>query len=355
MAIVPIEIICLGNIDISPIKNSITLLNKEQDVFIYSLLKNDECESFFEDSRKNCTTAEIYNLFDNAIPLLKGYHPFIIGVVDCRLTGKELKGNLYGAVQEDDNKQLTGKAITSIWKINAINHSIPVDVYLVFEFLSLAIRFVLGQGLIHDERRICIFDKHKIDIIEYMKKINICDSCLKRISTLLDNDQIIAIKQITSILGNICRSKDSKMAFMKQMKIIESHMPKIFLSHSSNDKKFVEQLAEDLSNNGCRVWFDKWEIKIGDNIIDKINNGISESDYLALIISKSSIKSPWVNIEWTPMFIHAIEEKKAKILPILIDDCEIPLLLRPYKYADFRHPNNHEQSFEELLNSIHIV
>jgi len=36
------------------------------------------------------------------------------------------------------------------------------------------------------------------------------------------------------------------------------------------------------------------------------------------------------------MVITAITEKKAKIIPVLIEDCNVPPLLRPYKYADFR-------------------
>ena len=56
--------------------------------------------------------------------------------------------------------------------------------------------------------------------------------------------------------------------------------------------------------------------------------------------------------EWTSMFIQAVNEKKARILPILIEDCEIPPLLRPYRYVDFRDPDNYHLSFEKLLNAI---
>jgi hypothetical protein len=136
------------------------------------------------------------------------------------------------------------------------------------------------------------------------------------------------------------------------MKNIKGNSKNFFLSHSTNDKNFVERLAKDLVKRDYRVWFDKWEIKIGDNIVQKINSGISESDYLALIISKSSVESDWVITEWTSVAITAITEKKAKIFPILIEDCNVPPLLRPFKYADFIDMNNYEQSFEELSNAI---
>jgi hypothetical protein len=104
-------------------------------------------------------------------------------------------------------------------------------------------------------------------------------------------------------------------------------------------------------NNDCRVWFDKWEIKVGDNLVERTNSGISQSDCLAFIISKSSAESPRVKNEWTAMFVQAVEGK-AKIFPILIEDCEIPPILRPCKYADFRDTSNYKLSFDALLNAI---
>lgn len=353
MAILPIEILCIGHNDIAPIENAISLLNKKQDVFNYSLLRNDKCKLYIGKSENRYTTTEIYGLFDNILRKLKGYHPHAIGVTKRRLYGKKL-GNLFGSMQESDNNQLTGKAITSLHGIKQILQSIPLDVYLTFEFLSFAIRFVGGRGLIHDDRQICIFDKkiYKPDIIEVMKSGKFCEYCQKQVSILLDNDQMIAINWIISIISNICDSENPEKAFENQMRIIKGNMPRIFLSHSSKDKNFVERLANDLVNNDCRVWFDRWEIKIGDNIVERINSGIGESDYMAFVISKSSVESQWVMNEWTSMFIQAVNEKKAKILPILIEDCEVPPILRPYKCADIREPDNYKSSFQELLNAI---
>ena len=58
-------------------------------------------------------------------------------------------------------------------------------------------------------------------------------------------------------------------------------MPSLFLSHSSADKTFVEKLAKDLEGVGVNVWFDKWEIKVGDSLTGKIEEGLQANDYLA--------------------------------------------------------------------------
>ena len=125
---------------------------------------------------------------------------------------------------------------------------------------------------------------------------------------------------------------------------------RVFLCHSSKDKGFVERLAFDLEKVNVGVWFDKWEIRVGDSLIDKISEGIELNDYLAIIISNNSIESEWVKREVNAALMHELEEKKVVVLPILIDDCKIPVLLKEKKYGDFR--KSYDEGFEEFLFSV---
>jgi hypothetical protein len=43
-------------------------------------------------------------------------------------------------------------------------------------------------------------------------------------------------------------------------------MPRVFISHSSQDKSFAEKIALDLKRRGIGIWIDKWEIKVGDSL-----------------------------------------------------------------------------------------
>jgi hypothetical protein len=125
---------------------------------------------------------------------------------------------------------------------------------------------------------------------------------------------------------------------------------RVFLSHSSIDRPFVDRLAFDLERVNVGVWYDKWEIRVGDSLIEKISQGIESSDYLAIVLSPDSVKSEWVKREVNAALIRELEEKEVVILPILITDCEIPILLREKKYADFR--KSYEDGFEELLFAV---
>jgi hypothetical protein len=48
----------------------------------------------------------------------------------------------------------------------------------------------------------------------------------------------------------------------------------VFLSHNSNDKARVRELAAQLRNAGLRVWFDEWCIKPGDDVYLAIERGL---------------------------------------------------------------------------------
>jgi hypothetical protein len=124
----------------------------------------------------------------------------------------------------------------------------------------------------------------------------------------------------------------------------------IFLSHNSNDKNFVRRLANDLRANGIKAWVDEAEILIGDSLLDKIQMGISEMDYLGVILSENSVNSEWVRKEIEMAMTLEIEGRKVKVLPFLLsEDIEIPLFLRSRLYADFSKNDRYVESLQSIL------
>jgi len=70
---------------------------------------------------------------------------------------------------------------------------------------------------------------------------------------------------------------------------------KVFISHSSMDKSYAEGLIEDIGRD--QVTFDKYSFEAGERLTDSIRRGIEGSDIFVLLISESSIGSPWVQEE----------------------------------------------------------
>lgn len=125
---------------------------------------------------------------------------------------------------------------------------------------------------------------------------------------------------------------------------------KIFISYSYQDKNFVEWLKSNLSGLGLNFWHNQQEIKFGDNIKKKVEEGIQLSSAFILVLSSSSMNSHWVKYEMNSALLLNAIKKGITILPIKIDDSEVPPDLSGYTYADFS--SNREEALEVLKSSL---
>lgn len=124
----------------------------------------------------------------------------------------------------------------------------------------------------------------------------------------------------------------------------------IFISYSHKDKDFVDLFAAQLIQHKVSIWLDRWELHVGDSIIDKIEAAIEGASALLVILSKSSCDSEWCRKELSSGLLRELEERKVVILPVLIGDCKIPLFLRGKLYADFRQ--NYDEGFKTVLETV---
>lgn len=109
----------------------------------------------------------------------------------------------------------------------------------------------------------------------------------------------------------------------------------IFLCHSSSDKGVVRQINDDLRQRGVKTWLDENNIRVGDSIVGKISDALKEAKFLAVFLSRASVQSLWTRKEWQSFLARQLSGKEVIILPILLEECEIPEILADLKYADF--------------------
>lgn len=95
---------------------------------------------------------------------------------------------------------------------------------------------------------------------------------------------------------------------------------------------------------------DEWEIKVGDSIPKKLQTGLENADFIAVVLSQNSTSSSWVEVEWEAKYWEEVSRRQVLVLPIVIDNCTIPTLLRTKKYADFR--SGYEVGLVALVSSI---
>lgn len=90
----------------------------------------------------------------------------------------------------------------------------------------------------------------------------------------------------------------------------------VFICHASEDKGFVEPLAGALKDKGLRVWYDRFELKIGDSLRQKIDYGLANSRYGAVVLSEAFFTKSWPQAELDALASRQNAEGRKVILPI---------------------------------------
>jgi len=89
-----------------------------------------------------------------------------------------------------------------------------------------------------------------------------------------------------------------------------------FISHASEQKsEMAIPIAEALEQKGRNVWLDKWELTLGDDLIEEINAALRDSIFGVLIFSREYFEKDWPKAEMKALLSRQINGVKC-ILPI---------------------------------------
>lgn len=127
-------------------------------------------------------------------------------------------------------------------------------------------------------------------------------------------------------------------------------MSNVFISHRMQDAAQAERLAEAIRDAGHRVWFDGWEIGIGDSIVARIDEGLQGASYLVLCYSSSGTGSQWISREWMSALSRQLNGRGIKLLPVNLTGGEPPAILDDLKWADL--VKDWDKGLSELLKAI---
>lgn len=90
----------------------------------------------------------------------------------------------------------------------------------------------------------------------------------------------------------------------------------VFISHSSEDKEdFVRPLTLELQDLDVKVWYDEFELKLGDSLRRSIDKGLINSKYGIVVLSTSFFKRNWTQYELDGFVNREMNGMKV-ILPI---------------------------------------
>lgn len=127
---------------------------------------------------------------------------------------------------------------------------------------------------------------------------------------------------------------------------------KVFLSHSSENKEFVDCVDRGLPSV---VVYDKYSFHTGDEFVKIIRSFLGDSALFVLFASAESLSSPWVQYEIDQAILLKIQGKINQIICIIIDDSNIedmPLFFKDCKIFKTKNPKDAAANIQCVLNKL---
>jgi hypothetical protein len=126
----------------------------------------------------------------------------------------------------------------------------------------------------------------------------------------------------------------------------------VFISHASEDKDdVVRPLAHALSGGGLRVWYDEFELRIGDSLRRKIDAGLAKSRFGIVVLSRSFFAKGWTNYELDGLVTRAVSGEQI-LLPIWHGITKQQLIAYSPSLADKLARSTATHTVEEIASEI---
>lgn len=127
-----------------------------------------------------------------------------------------------------------------------------------------------------------------------------------------------------------------------------------FLSHAHADKEFVNQLHSWVSEVAeIPIWYDTSNLSASATISTELANAITQCQSMIIVLSKESIRSGWVEEEYNAAIGQRAKYKRYRIIPIRIDDCEIPGFLQTTKWIEISDKKFDMKAAFELITGLY--
>lgn len=110
----------------------------------------------------------------------------------------------------------------------------------------------------------------------------------------------------------------------------------LFFAFCSADRTIAKCACIDLCELGHDAWFYEADSVGGAPFVSQMDAGIADADAMLVLASKASLRSEAVRLEWSAGITKRLTHPQFIIVPVIIDDCELPPILGAYSCANLR-------------------
>jgi hypothetical protein len=126
----------------------------------------------------------------------------------------------------------------------------------------------------------------------------------------------------------------------------------VFISHASEDKAaVVRPLAEALRQRGVEVWYDEFELRIGDSLRRKIDAGLARSKFGIVVLSRSFFAKGWPQYELDGIISRSVSGEQT-LLPIWHEITKDEVMAQSPSLVDKIARNTAQFTIEEIADEI---
>lgn len=126
----------------------------------------------------------------------------------------------------------------------------------------------------------------------------------------------------------------------------------VFISHASEDKAaIVRPLAKALIAENLVVWYDEFELHIGDSLRRKIDRGLAKSRVGLVVLSRAFIDKGWANYELDGIVTRSVDDQQV-LLPIWHDISKDEVIQYSPSLADKVARSTSTHTVEEIASEI---
>ena len=138
----------------------------------------------------------------------------------------------------------------------------------------------------------------------------------------------------------------------------KSRKLKVFLCHASQDKPVVRDLYKKLAaESWLEPWLDEEKLLPGQDWNLEIEKAVEVSDSILICLSSTSVsKEGYIQKELRQVLGVSLEKPEGLIyiIPVRLDECELPRTLRGKQYIDYFPPRNRQAAYDKLLVSLRL-
>ncbi|SPP92768.1 toll/interleukin-1 receptor domain-containing protein [Bradyrhizobium vignae] len=111
-------------------------------------------------------------------------------------------------------------------------------------------------------------------------------------------------------------------------------MTDFFVSYNSADEVWAIWIAYVLEEHGLTTFLQAWDFRPGTNFVLHMQNAAADCDRTIAVLSSAYLTSKFAQSEWAAAFAEDPEGQKGKLLPVMVEKCSPPGLLKSIIHID---------------------